>query len=268
MARTKKKEVELTEEQKLELERQRCIDSLKTEHFFLNEPTYAFNIGDEVRYGGMKKSIVDGIFEDGKMYLLKCVQTNTNYGHPYDSTTYRMTPWTNIRPMTFGDTNFTKNDEVRLYFNNCTIESLLSRYYHFGVDMDPDYQRGYVWNMEDKLLLIDSIFANIDIGKFVFVRVNDTKWHETGISYEILDGKQRLSAIVEYYENRFPYNGKYYNELSAKDRRTFNEKSISMADLDSATQKTVYQCFLMLNRGGRQMDKAHLNHVAELLAKA
>ena len=268
MARKKKDEVVLTKEQQLEMERQRCINSLKTEVYFLSEPTYSFEIGEEVKFGAMKHAYVEGIYEDGKMYLLKCVQTNANYGHPFDSFCYRMTPWVNVRPLNLGDSEFTKNEEVRLTFNNSTLESIISRYYHFGVDMDPDYQRGYVWDMSDKLLLIDSIFSNIDIGKFVFVHVPDEKWHETGISYEILDGKQRLSAIIEYYENRFPYNGKYYNELSGKDRLTFANKSVSVADLMSADQKTVYKCFLMLNRGGRQMDKEHLDNVAKLLANA
>lgn len=264
----KKKQEPLTEEQKLEQERQRCINSLKTEHYFINEPTYTFKVGDSVKYGGMKAAVVEEVYDGGKMYLLRCTQTNANYGHPYDSTTYRMVTWVDVRPLQFGDSDFTTNDDIRLYFNNSTVESLIHRYYHFGVDMDPEYQRGYVWTMEDKLFLIDSIFANIDIGKFVFVRVPDEKWHETNISYEVLDGKQRLNAIIEYYENRYPYKGKYYNDLSAKDRRTFMEKSIASAELTNADQKTVYKCFLMLNRGGRQMDKEHLDKVAALLAKA
>lgn len=268
MPRKKKEEVVLTEEQKLAIERQRCIDSLKTERYFLNEPTYSFKVGDQVRYGAMKQAFVDEVFDGGKMYLLKCVQTNANYGRPFDSICYRLTPWISIRPLIQGESDFTKNEDLRLTFNNSTIESVISRYYHFGVDMDPEYQRGYVWDMNDKLYLIDSIFSNIDIGKFVFVHVTDEKWHETGISYEILDGKQRLNAIIEYYENRYPFNGKYYNDLSLMDRLTFNNKSVAVADFVSPNQETVYKCFLMLNRGGRQMDKTHLEKVEKLLHNA
>ena len=62
-----------------------------------------------------------------------------------------------IRAIKHNDSNFSKNQDVRINFNNSTIESLLHTYYNFGINMNPDYQRDYVWTMEDKLLLIDII---------------------------------------------------------------------------------------------------------------
>ena len=56
----------------------------------------------------------------------------------------------------------------------------------------PDYQRGYVWEQEDKELLLDSIFKNIDIGKFVFIRLSDSEWMERNFGYEIR--KPRIKA--------------------------------------------------------------------------
>ena len=52
------------------------------------------------------------------------------------------------------------------------------------------------------MLLLDSIFKNIDIGKFVLIHLSDSEWVERGFGYEILDGKQRLSALIEFYENK------------------------------------------------------------------
>ena len=66
-----------------------------------------------------------------------------------------------IRVIKQNESNFAKNQDVIINFNNSTIESLLHTYYNFGINMNPDYQRDYVWTMEDKLLLIDSIFNNI-----------------------------------------------------------------------------------------------------------
>lgn len=79
------------------------------------------------------------------------------------------------------------------------------------------------WNQKDKELLLDSIFKNIDIGKFVLIHISDEEWHKRGLGYEILDGKQRLNTLIEFYENRIAYNGKCFNDLSGMDKRTFTE---------------------------------------------
>ena len=69
--------------------------------------------------------------------------------------------------------------------------------------------RGNVWDIEDKVKLIDSIFNNIDVGKFAFIKV---PYKDNSPSYECLDGKQRVTALIEFYEGRFEYKGlKYYH---------------------------------------------------------
>ena len=114
-----------------------------------------------------------------------------------------------------------------------------------------------MWSNEDKVRLIDSIFRNIDIGKFALVRKD---WNEKYL-YEVLDGKQRIRAILDFYENKFPYKGKYFNDLCARDQNHFEDYMISMAEIDETDQKTILKYFLMLNTGGVQMDKEHLEKV-------
>lgn len=264
--RAKEAKAELTPEQKLAEERARLLlpDKVKEVVAFMSEPAYRFAVGEEVRYGAMKSSVVEEIIEDGKAYLLKCIAVHNNYGKPYESECYRLVKWVNVRPMVAGDTNFAVTDDLWLRFNNGTVESLLSKCYLFGVDMDPDYQRGYVWDDSDREYLIESIFQNVDIGKFVFVHLDGDEWMKRGVSFEILDGKQRLNTLKMFYENRFSYKGKYFNDLSPSDRRAFMEHNISYADVASPSKKDIYRYFLKLNRGGRQMDKAHLDYVESL----
>ena len=256
---------ELTLEEKLMAEKQHHIDMIQRELPYINEPTYHFNIGDEVIYGSLKKCIVDDILYDGKVYGLRCIATDNNYGKPFDYETYRVVSWVKVRPIEHSDTNFAENQDVRISFNNSTIESLIHHHYHFGIDFSPEYQRGYVWDQKDKELLIDSIFKNVDIGKFVLIRLRDEEWLERGLSYEILDGKQRLSTIIEFYENRFPYKGKYYNDLGGMDKAVFKNHTISFGEIDNTDKKTVLQYFLMLNRTGKSMDEEHLNEVEMML---
>lgn len=265
MARKKIKNKELTIEEKLEQEKQQGLSNIERELPYINTPSYHFNIGDKVSYGNLKESIVDEIFYDGKVYGLKCIATNNNYGKSYDYETYRIVSWVEIRPITHGTTNFSENQDIRLNYNNATIESLIHYHYHFGIDFNPDYQRGYVWEQKDKELLLDSIFKNIEIGKFVLIHLSDDEWIKRNLSYEILDGKQRLSTLIKFYENKLSYKGKYYNDLSGKDRNTFLEHRIAVAEVRETDRKTVLKYFLMLNRTGKAMDQSHLNEVEQML---
>lgn len=260
------KKKELTKEEKLQIEKENGLSNIEREVPFLNTPSYFFNIGDRVSYGALKESVVEEILYDGKVYVLKCIATDNNYGHPFDYETYRVTSWVNVRPIGCStNTNFSENQEVKLDYYNSTIESLLRKNYAFGIDFDPDYQRGYVWDQQDKELLLDSVFKNIDIGKFVLIHLSDEEWHERGLSYEILDGKQRLSALIEFYENKLSYKGKYYNELSGMDKRAFTEHQVAVAEVRRTDKKTVLKYFLMLNRTGRSMDKSHLEEIEKML---
>lgn len=130
--------------------------------------------------------------------------------------------------------------------------------------MDPDYQRELVWSIEDKVKLIQSIFENVDIGKFLFVHLewDDREDHK---SYEVIDGKQRITALVEFYENRFPYKGKYYKDLHPRDKNHFYDYCVSFVEVKNITQKQKYQYFLKVNTGGKVVAEEHLDHVRELL---
>ena len=68
--------------------------------------------------------------------------------------------------------------------------------------VNPPYQRkGEVWNLEKRQLLIDSILNNYDIPKIYF---HVLPGEENEKVYAIIDGRQRLEAIWDFIEGRFP----------------------------------------------------------------
>ena len=144
--------------------------------------------------------------------------------------------------------------------------SLLSFQYLFGVDFNPDYQRGSVWDDEDREKLLDSIFMGREIGRFVFKQLPFTRTNNDGNYYEIVDGTQRMLTLLAFYENRFPYKGVFYNDLSAQDKNWFMDASIGVAEIDqSVTRAEVLEIFLAMNEGGKPVAKEVLDHARELL---
>lgn len=232
---------------------------------YVSEPTYGFSVGDKVHIGNLRDVTVVEKLHDGKMYRIQYSVIHNNYGQPYqEDGLERYAWWHEIRPISQTAASMISPDAaiMRLTYSPMTIESLLGRYYHFGTDMNPDYQRDYVWTEDDKVALINSIFSGIDIGKFAYAD-NSVSEH---FLYEIVDGKQRLQTIIDFYENRFAYKGKYFNELSHRDQDYFENYSVSVADVRNVDRNTVMKYFVAMNSQGRIMDSAHLDKVRAMIA--
>lgn len=259
---TKKK---LAPEEMFENEKEMYLKHVEERLPFINEPTYFFEVGDEVRLGMLKNCKVIEVLYGGKVYVLDCIATENNYGKPYEYKTCRVEPWHSIRPLGKGNTSFATNRDVRLNYNNSSIESLIHRYYSFGVDMNPDYQRGFVWDDADRESLLETIFCNGKIGEFVFVDKPFVSFDTP--SSEILDGKQRLSTLIAFYENRFSYKGVYYNDLSGNDKQAFLNYPVSVGECRETDKKQILKIFIMLNKGGRPMSDEHLEKVEKMLTE-
>lgn len=262
----KRKIREITEEEKLNYELKDKMQNIA----FVSNPTYFFNIGDSVELGNLVNCRVLEILEDNKLYLIEySIKSTKKYyengeTQTIESITYggkKYCFWHEIRPVCNNTESIVKNKDINLNFSTQTVGGLLSKSYFFGVDMNPDYQRDFVWSEEDKVALIDSIFSNIDIGKFVFIHNEYTD----DFLYEILDGKQRLRAILDFYENRFAYNGKYYNDLSAYDKCWFENTRISVAEISKANKPDILKYFVMLNTTGKTMSHDHIDKIKKML---
>jgi hypothetical protein len=74
------------------------------------------------------------------------------------------------------------------------------------VFMNPDYQRqGEVWTTYKKQLLIDSLINSFDIPKLYFHEFDKAQKIDGVLrKYAIVDGKQRLSAIWDFMDGKFP----------------------------------------------------------------
>lgn len=259
------KKIKLTPEEELKQHIKHDMEDAEREMRYTGAPSYTFKIGDKVRVGNLNNCVVDQVLYNGRAYGIKCTRRDNNYGNPIDREWYRVVSWVNVRPFNDTKESLAKNQDIRLDIRNYSIDNILNTYYFFGINMDPEYQRGYTWNLEDKVALIDSIFNNIGIGKIVLVHKDFSYYSDIGYSYEVLDGKQRIKALTEFYENRFPYKGKYYNDLTVADQHLFKGFPLGTGIIEDADEKTILKYFLLLNTSGKSMDKEHLEKVKNKL---
>lgn len=125
-----------------------------------------------------------------------------------------------------------------------------------------DYQRGVVWTPRQRSLLIESFIMNIPIPPIFLYEKNYSY-------YEILDGKQRISAIVDFYANKYPLenlevwkelNGKSYNDLPERIKDGLNRRYLSSIIMLKESEKDSFEVnklkkmvFERLNSGGLKL---------------
>lgn len=243
------------------------MDDAKRRAAFAGEPTYFFKEGDKVQFGAWEDTTITKVIDGGMAYGIRSESIKRKLsGEERIDSQETVVPWISVRPLLKGEgSSFSCNEDIRIYFNNSTVESLLGKHFNFGVDFQPEYQREFVWEDSDKELLLDSIFMGTDIGKFVFRSREPEEWLEDGLLYEIIDGKQRMLTLLDYYENRFPYRGFYYNDLSMRDRRRFKDTPVSIAEVNNVTKKDTLRIFLVLNRGGRPVSGDVIQRAKDML---
>lgn len=69
------------------------------------------------------------------------------------------------------------------------------------------YQRKLVWTIEEKSAFIDSIMKGYPVPLILLAEINNEENNE----FEIIDGMQRLNAIISFIEGEFTVDGKYFD---------------------------------------------------------
>lgn len=220
--------------------------------------------GDALELGALKDCKVFETRNEGRLVILSYHNLRRERGAVIDEgLDYRAVHWTEVVPTANNRTEHLVVDPL-MYdgYRTSTLDSLLSRYLR-GLEDSPDYQRGYVWTAEDKHRLLESLCNGREIGRFIFVS------HPWPRKDEILDGKQRLTCLWEFFTSQIAYQGVYWHELSPRDRDRIEQRSIQYADLPSErySKADLLRVFLELNAAGVPQTEEHLSKVREQLAR-
>lgn len=223
---------------------------------FLRPAERDMAVGDKCSFGNIDNFTI--LAKDNVSYYVKIENDN--------GTKYDILHWSQANPAVVREPF--ENPRNDIWYSNTTISSLLHKMFYFGCDMNPEYQRGNVWTVEQEEKLIDSIFKQINIGAFVFV---EKDWACNGDvvddMYEILDGKQRLTAILHFVEGKIKYNGLCYHEMSRYNQFFFEDTQILMGELkfrDGYDKKKVLENFIRLNECGSTVDSSVIEKAKEI----
>ncbi len=90
---------------------------------------------------------------------------------------------------------------MRLYRSDLEVEVLVARIDRGELDLQPDYQRGEVWNRTRQQRLIDTILRDWYVPAIHIVQDEELQQDL------VLDGQQRLRTIYRFMHNGLPVAG-------------------------------------------------------------
>ena len=105
----------------------------------------------------------------------------------------------------------------------------------------PVQRKSNQWSLKEKELLIDSILNNIDLFPIVFV-IDDK------IQY-VIDGKQRLTVLQEFIDNKFKYNDKTFSELTEDEQDMILSSELTTITYTDCSQNEIFTLFSRYNNG-------------------
>lgn len=136
------------------------------------------------------------------------------------------------------------------------------------IDMEPPYQRrGRLWSPSDKGYLVDSIINGYDIPKLYLAdfQFGDSPLNLKRLPFAIIDGKQRLEAIFDFFDGTLVLNDdfRWRNDdslhlggLSLRDLRSnypavaeaFETESLDIMSVVTSDEDEINELFVRLNR--------------------
>lgn len=165
-----------------------------------------------------------------------------------------------------------KSDSIQIVYANYLDDKYI---------VNRRYQRKLVWTQEEKVAFIDSVYKQYSVPLFLLAEREDG-------AYEIIDGMQRLNAVVSFIENEFGiyYENKlHYFDLdalaSSKERKDSDivkqrepklprQVCIEIANYQmpftyiSAEESDVEEIFRRINSFGRQLSRQEIRQAGAL----
>lgn len=168
------------------------------------------------------------------------------------------------------DLNPYNPDKIKVRSDKIAVAVLSKMIDNKSIDLNPSFQRNFVWNGFQKSRLIESILLRIPLPMFYFAEDEEGK-------LTVVDGLQRISTIKDFMDNKFPLKdlqylddscgGRYYETkenkkgLDAKYLRWFDLTSISANIIDPTSPFNVkYDIFRRINTGGRPLNNQEIRN--------
>lgn len=132
--------------------------------------------------------------------------------------------------------------------------------------LSPKFQRRSVWGIGNKAYFIDTLINKFPSPPIYLRNIYDTE-HERTLR-EVVDGQQRIRAVLEFMSNQYaipksfksPLAGKRYGDLNAEQRQAMRSYGMSVETFDGISDADVLRIFARLNTYSVALNKQELRN--------
>ncbi|MDQ7085202.1 MAG: DUF262 domain-containing protein [Sulfurovum sp.] len=151
-------------------------------------------------------------------------------------------------------------------FKDYPIKDFLTWNEQGGLNISPKFQRNSVWNTQAKSYLIDTILRGLPIPPIFLKEYIDRETKET--IREVIDGQQRLTAIITFYQNHYKimknHNKEFgnltYEELDDDTQINFLGFNIPIVLVKTENDSIVYDMFARLNTNNMILNRQEIRN--------
>lgn len=131
------------------------------------------------------------------------------------------------------------------------------------INLNPEYQRNYIWDNKKSSLLIESIILNVPIPVVYVSQEEDDSW-------TVIDGLQRLNSLHRFFQRDFKLTGlEILPELNKSDVKSLNPKALRVLKnglfriiviSHDSHPEIKYDVFMRLNTGAVKLNDQELRN--------
>lgn len=166
---------------------------------------------------------------------------------------------------------FTAVGNYEVFIPLTNLEEQLKRYDEgYGLELNPDFQRGYVWTREQQIAWLEFFFRGGRTSRVIYFNCTEFSCgHATNRDacdiegMVCVDGLQRLTALRAFLNNEVPIFGTYYKDF--EDKLIWSEHGVYFNVNSLQTRKELLTWYIEMNSGGTVHSEEELNRVKLLL---
>ncbi|KAG2488885.1 hypothetical protein HYH03_012679 [Edaphochlamys debaryana] len=172
---------------------------------------------------------------------------------------------------------------VEIQSSNMSLGALLNEVEAGEVNLEPEYQRDFVWDEKKCIGLVKTVFEGLPISA---VMLHSHVVPGRGYVKDVVDGKQRLATLYKLHEGwgdntRFPkaptrlkldkredelaplLDGRAFADLALEDQSAMRQYQVQVQVIPESTElETVFRIYENMNAGGAQHSAQQLRRAA------
>lgn len=156
-----------------------------------------------------------------------------------------------------------------------SIDTLIGEINRGVLNLNPPWQRKRVWSESKQRQLIKSVILNLPLPSFILFQLPHSA------KREVVDGKQRLSALYDYYTGRIKFpkikpsddvtlrgyslsdcSEKFFEELPSDAQEHIRGTLVHTSTLSGVTPRTIYEIFTIYNSTGTRLNAVEIRNAA------